>query len=305
MPIRQPKGICTPAFSPASISDVAASAAMLLPLRANVTAPPSPVRRGLATPRIARDAVARRCPPRPTPARPASSIPCGPHAHVWRSRQSGHLVAQPAQVQAALRTGGSAHAIGSRVSRAPAQPAPPRTSRRIRLERQWMCRTSVIWSRRASVRSIDITGVMPEPAVRNSTDAGAGSGITKLPWGAASRTIVPGATPPTRWRGQEALRHRLDGDGDGARGLRLSPALPLRARGQRIRPPPPTAVDEQPDADVLTRLVVELEAPAGLDDQRRTIGRFPAGPRRSVRAVREPTTAGWRAAGSRREAAGW
>src|SRR5881227_2264498 len=50
----------------------------------------------------------------------------------------------------------------------------------------------------ASVRSIDITGVMPEPAVMNSTEAGAGSGITKLPCGAASRTTVPGATPPTR-----------------------------------------------------------------------------------------------------------
>src|SRR4051794_31047525 len=58
---------------------------------------------------------------------------------------------------------------------------------------------SVIWSRRASVRSIDITGVIPEPPVRNNTDAGAGSGITKLPCGAANRTIVPGATPPTRW----------------------------------------------------------------------------------------------------------
>ena len=57
----------------------------------------------------------------------------------------------------------------------------------------------MIWSRRASVRSIDITGVMPEPPVMNNTDAGAGSGITKLPCGAASRTIVPGATPPTRW----------------------------------------------------------------------------------------------------------
>src|SRR5215475_9847544 len=57
---------------------------------------------------------------------------------------------------------------------------------------------SVTWSRRANVRSIDITGVMPEPPVMNSTDAGAGSGRTKLPCGAANRTIVPGATPPTR-----------------------------------------------------------------------------------------------------------
>src|ERR1700761_9084838 len=57
---------------------------------------------------------------------------------------------------------------------------------------------SVTWPRRANGRSIDITGVMPEPAVMNNTEAGAGSGITKLPCGAASRTIVPGATPPTR-----------------------------------------------------------------------------------------------------------
>src|SRR6478672_441870 len=57
---------------------------------------------------------------------------------------------------------------------------------------------SVSWLRRDRVRSIDITGVIPDPPVMNSTDAGAGSGITKLPCGAASRTIVPGATPPTR-----------------------------------------------------------------------------------------------------------
>ena len=60
------------------------------------------------------------------------------------------------------------------------------------------CTTSVTWSRRTSVRSIDITGVIPEPPVMNNTDGGAGSGSTKLPCGAASRTIVPGATPPTR-----------------------------------------------------------------------------------------------------------
>ena len=48
------------------------------------------------------------------------------------------------------------------------------------------------------MRSIDITGVMPEPAVRNNTAGGAGSGSTKLPCGAASRTIVPGWTPSTR-----------------------------------------------------------------------------------------------------------
>src|SRR5277367_3121790 len=58
---------------------------------------------------------------------------------------------------------------------------------------------SAIWLRRNNVRSIDITGVIPDPAVRNRIDGGAGSGSTKLPWGAANRTIVPGSTPATRW----------------------------------------------------------------------------------------------------------
>ena len=63
-----------------------------------------------------------------------------------------------------------------------------------------MCTTSLrICPRRCIVRNIDITGVIPDPAVRNNTEVGAGSGITKLPCGAASRTTVPGATPPTRW----------------------------------------------------------------------------------------------------------
>src|SRR5271167_983128 len=58
---------------------------------------------------------------------------------------------------------------------------------------------SPICLRRTSVRSIDITGVIPDPAVKNRIDGGAGSGNTKLPWGAASRTMVPGSTPATRW----------------------------------------------------------------------------------------------------------
>jgi hypothetical protein len=53
--------------------------------------------------------------------------------------------------------------------------------------------------RRSSVRSIDITGVMPLPPTRNSVLAGGGSGSVNSPAGAASRTIVPGASPRTRW----------------------------------------------------------------------------------------------------------
>ena len=53
--------------------------------------------------------------------------------------------------------------------------------------------------RRSRVRSIAITGVMPLPPTRNSIRAGGGSGSTKSPLGSASRTIVPGSSPLTRW----------------------------------------------------------------------------------------------------------
>ncbi len=48
------------------------------------------------------------------------------------------------------------------------------------------------------MRSIAITGVTPEPPTRKSILAGGGSGSTKSPSGAASRTIVPGCRL-TRW----------------------------------------------------------------------------------------------------------
>ena len=70
------------------------------------------------------------------------------------------------------------------------------TSSAVGAECRWI--TSVIRSRRIRVRSIDITGVIPDPAVMNNTAGGGGSGSTKLPCGAASRTIVPGLTPATR-----------------------------------------------------------------------------------------------------------
>ena len=53
--------------------------------------------------------------------------------------------------------------------------------------------------RRSRVRSIAITGVIPLPPTRKNIFAGGGSGSTKSPLGSASRTIVPGASPRTRW----------------------------------------------------------------------------------------------------------
>ena len=48
-----------------------------------------------------------------------------------------------------------------------------------------------------------------------------------------------------------------------------------RAGRQRIRAPPPASVNQQPDPHVLARFIVETEAPARLDDQRRGVLRLP------------------------------
>ncbi len=76
-----------------------------------------------------------------------------------------------------------------------------------------------------------------------------------------------GLHPVHQVSGQEAFGHRLDGDGHRAR-------TSLWTGCQRVRAPPPSAVDQQPDAHVLTRLVVEAETPARLDDQRRRVARL-------------------------------
>ena len=54
-------------------------------------------------------------------------------------------------------------------------------------------------SRRSSVRSIDITGVIPDPAVRNGSDAGAGSGGDEIALGGRQPHDGARCTPPTRW----------------------------------------------------------------------------------------------------------
>ena len=82
--------------------------------------------------------------------------------------------------------------------------------------------------------------------------------MTKLPCGAASRTMVPGATPPTRWLDRKPS------------GIALTVIVMVRwrrfagrpgGRRQRVRPPAPAAVDQHTDADVLARLVVEARSP--------------------------------------------
>ena len=113
MPIRQPNGICTPTSSPASISDVAASTATVLPLRANVTVPPCAVRGrpGHREPLQVQPLGDARRRPHPLgrvehalrPARPGLTV-----------APVGHLVVEPGQVEAALRRAWCAAAAGSR-----------------------------------------------------------------------------------------------------------------------------------------------------------------------------------------------
>ena len=119
--------------------------------------------------------------------------------------------------------------------------------------------------RRSSVRSMDITGVMPLPPVQNRILAGGGSGSTNSPWGSARRTMVPGSRPRTRCSDRNPS------------GIALTvivswPRRPSRAAiggggADGIGAPVPLAVEVHADADVLAGLVAEVPTPAGLDDQ--------------------------------------
>ena len=114
--------------------------------------------------------------------------------------------------------------------------------------------------RRSRVRSIAITGVMPLPPTRNSIRAGGGSGSTKSPSGAASRTIGAGLEALHQVGGEQPLRHRPDRDRD------VAAAAPRRA-ADRVGAPLEAALDLDPDADVLPGTVVPAPAPAGADHQ--------------------------------------
>ena len=72
---------------------------------------------------------------------------------------------------------------------------------------------SPIWLRRTNVRSIDITGVIPDPAVRNRIDGGAGSGKHEVALGRGQPHDGPRLDTGHQVAGQEAFGHRLDGDG--------------------------------------------------------------------------------------------
>ena len=290
MPIRQPNGICTPACSPASISEVAASAATRL------AAAREGDRAALAVTAAAR---ARRSAPgaadRPDPGCRPDRF--GVVEHALRSAGPG-LPLAPVRHHVVERAGPAGPRSGW-CARSAGSPGGVRCrcgefvgehhvgcGRRAnaRARRRAICVAARQGAQhrhhRGDARSRR-SGTAPRPARDRA--------CTKLPCGAASRTTVPGRDAADQMGGQEALGHGLDGDGDGARAR----CRCAGRRGQRVGPPPPAAVDQQADADVLPGLVVEGEPPAGLDHQRRRIARSRGGPRRSGRAAHAPTTAGW------------
>ena len=90
IPIRQPKGIWMPNFSPASRMDVAPSISTSLSEIANVTVPPSPplsVAAMLKRSMCSASSMSLSCHTFST----ASSMAAGPHAHAERSRQSATM----------------------------------------------------------------------------------------------------------------------------------------------------------------------------------------------------------------------
>ena len=208
---------------------------------------------------------------RPTrPLGAASSMPSGPHAHVCRSRQSGTSSAnRDRSSRPLLRVEPQPQPVAA-VARVPARPSSSAnsTSDSVGAECKWT--TSVIWLRRASVRSIDITGVMPEPPVRNSTDARRGIGHHEVALRRGQPHDRAGRHPADQVRRQETLGHRLDGDRDGAR--RCGTGLEVSEYDRHRQRPSISSTDP----DVLAGLVVEGEAPAGLDDQRRGVDGLPA-----------------------------
>ena len=198
MPIRQPNGICTPAPSPASISGVAASTVTDLPAAGELNRAALAVhRRAGGREALQVQLLVDAC-RRPEPARRRSSMPSGPHAQACRSRQSGTSSSsrdrsrrpcsrvvrtpQPVAGVAALQLGqlGREHEVGFRWRGMQVHDVGDLVAPRQRAQHRH--------------HRGDPGPAGDEQHRRRAPDRAS----TKLPCGAASRTIVPGATPPTR-----------------------------------------------------------------------------------------------------------
>ena len=150
------------------------------------------------------------------------------------------------------------------------------------------------------LRSIPITGVMPEPAVTNSSlvfsAARRRSGSTNSPAACSRWSSVPGRVSRTMWLLTLPSGHGLDRDRD--------PAVGARAVGQRVGAPAADAVDVDADPDVLARARGRPSRRRGGSPASRR-RRSPGGPTPPGRAARRRGAAGRRGRGSRRGPAAW
>ena len=113
------------------------------------------------------------------------------------------------------------------------------------------------------LRSMPITGVIPEPAVTISSCCGIGIGSTKSPAACCRWTIWPRLGAVHQVLGDDAAGDRLDGDADVSVGT--------GAVGQRVAAPQADTVDIDADLEVLARRVPE-PVPTGLDHDGRRVG---------------------------------
>ncbi len=122
------------------------------------------------------------------------------------------------------------------------------SSRKIADDSFWLTCTRVMsvstgTRRENRLRSIPITGVMPEPAVTSSSLRGIGVGQHELALGLLELDHLAGPGAVHQVVGDHAAGDRLDGEAE--------VAVAARAVGQRVGAPQAYAVDVDPDPDVL------------------------------------------------------
>ena len=211
MPMRHPNGIWMPAFSPASSSEVAPSTSTVLSEIAKVTVPPSPP---LSVRAMTKRSMCRWSSGHRRPARPFRSHRAWPAA---RTPRSAVLPVRDEPVELRRSRGARLSRSAASAARSDRGPLESRCSSSWKITScdgaEWMCTMSGVLPRCAIDRSIAMTGVMPLPAVTNSTLRAAGRAGRSPPWVRPGERSFPAHTVHQVGR-QEALGRRLDGDRD-------------------------------------------------------------------------------------------
>ena len=270
MPMRQPCGSSAPACSPATSNGVAPSASTSLPLARKRTRPPSPSRSAAARPGRKRSTcscsetparakrVGQRVQQAGRAARPGLALAPVGHAAV----ELGDGPSEPCAIVVVL-----VQRVAGRAPRASARSSPPKIASSARRGDVHVRDVGEAPPARcASARSIPMIGVMPLPAVTNSSACSSASGRTNSP----GRRARAGRPCPARVA-DEVVGHQPPG-------IRLTviamrPSRRPRHRRERVGAPVPHAVDVDADADVLARQV-RRPAATGPQPQRHAVARL-------------------------------